>query len=124
MIIYGARIVQAGPLVEDGLAYKMLITFDANGPADCLDYALALRPEVMHPTLPILPDGQLQMAGKEYRITAVGHEARHNLFELAHLTLIFDANLHARHAGCLHLSGTCPSLADLEGNLVISEAIS
>ncbi|EPC8059999.1 PTS glucitol/sorbitol transporter subunit IIA [Yersinia enterocolitica] len=124
MIIYNAHIVQTGPFVVDGLADNMLITFDAAGPTDCLDYALVLSPVFMHPTLQILPGDQLQVAGEEYLITAIGREAQHNLYELGHLTLLFDASLFARHAGCLHLSGTCPALSDLQDNLVISEAIS
>ncbi|EBM4472316.1 PTS sorbitol transporter [Salmonella enterica] len=124
MIIYNARIVRTGPFVADGLADNMLITFDAAGPADCLDYALVLSPVFKHPTLQILPGDRLQVAGEEYLITAIGREAQHNLYELGHLTLLFDASLFARHAGCLHLSGTCPVLSDLKDNLVIAEAVS
>ncbi|EAO4574718.1 PTS sorbitol transporter [Salmonella enterica] len=124
MIIYNARIVRTGPFVADGLADNMLITFDAAGPADCLDYALVLSSVFKHPTLQILPGDRLQVAGEEYLITAIGREAQHNLYELGHLTLFFDASLFARHAGCLHLSGTCPVLSDLKDTLVITEAIS
>lgn len=124
MIIYNARIVQTGPFVAVGLEDNLLITFDADGPADCLDYALVLDPVFRHPTLQIQPGDHLQLAGKEYLITATGSEAQHNLYELGHLTLVFDAGLFARHAGCLHLSGACPALPDLTGNLVIAEAIS
>ncbi|MFZ3391188.1 PTS glucitol/sorbitol transporter subunit IIA [Buttiauxella gaviniae] len=124
MIIYNARIVRTGPCVADGLADNMLITFDAAGPADCLDYALVLSPVFKHPTVQILPGARLQVAGEEYLITATGREAQHNLYELGHLTLLFDASLFARHAGCLHLCGTCPALSDLKDNLIIVEAVS
>lgn len=123
MIIYNAHIERTGPFVADGLADNMLITFDVSGPADCLDYALGLSPLFRHPALPILPGDQLQMAGKEYLITAIGREARHNLYELGHLTLLFDSALFPRHAGCLHLAGPCPSLPDLKGNLIIAEEV-
>lgn len=43
-MIYQAHIERVGPHVADGLADNLLITFLADGPADCLDYALALRP--------------------------------------------------------------------------------
>lgn len=124
MIIYNARIVRTGPCVADGLADNMLITFDAAGPADCLDYALVLSPVFKHPTVQILPGDRLQVAGEEYLITAIGREAQHNLYELGHLTLLFDASLFARHAGCLHISGTCPALSDLKDNLIIVEVVS
>lgn len=38
MMIYCARITAIGLFVADGLTDKMLITFDSNGPKDCLDY--------------------------------------------------------------------------------------
>ena len=39
MMTYCARIVAIGLFVADGLTDKMLITFDSNGPKDCLDYS-------------------------------------------------------------------------------------
>lgn len=44
MMIYCARITAIGLFVADGLTDKMLITFDSNGPKDCLDYSLSLEP--------------------------------------------------------------------------------
>ncbi|STW27835.1 PTS system glucitol/sorbitol-specific transporter subunit IIA [Klebsiella michiganensis] len=43
MMTYRARIVAVGVFVADGLTDKMLITFDSNGPTDCLDYSLSLE---------------------------------------------------------------------------------
>jgi PTS system glucitol/sorbitol-specific IIA component len=123
MIIYNAHIERVGPCVADGLEENLLITFDARGPADCLDYALVLSPVFQHPTRQILPGDHLQLAGETYLITAAGREAQHNLYELGHLSLVFDAAVFVRHAGCLHLSGVCPTVENLQGNLLILEDI-
>ena len=59
MMIYCARIVAIGLFVADGLTDKMLITFDSNGPKDCLDYSLLLEPSFREESLMILPGDRL-----------------------------------------------------------------
>ena len=86
MMTYCARIVAIGLFVADGLTDKMLITFDSNGPKDCLDYSLSLEPGMREENLFILPGDTLLLAGYSYLITAVGREAQQSLFELGHLT--------------------------------------
>lgn len=121
MIIYCAHIVAVGLFVADGLTDKMLITFDSNGPKDCLDYSLSLELSFREESLLILPGDRLVLAGHHYLITAVGKEAQRALFELGHLTLVFNGDLKACHAGTVHLSGPVPKVRDLHGNLVIEE---
>ncbi|HBR6977493.1 MULTISPECIES: PTS glucitol/sorbitol transporter subunit IIA [Klebsiella] len=121
MMIYCARITAIGLFVADGLTDKMLITFDSNGPKDCLDYSLSLEPTMREANLFILPGDTLLLAGYSYLITAVGREAQQSLFELGHLTLVFNGDLNPCHVGAVHLSGPVPKLHDLHGNLVIEE---
>ncbi|HBT3178004.1 TPA: PTS glucitol/sorbitol transporter subunit IIA [Klebsiella aerogenes] len=121
MMIYCARITAIGLFVADGLTDKMLITFDSNGPKDCLDYSLSLEPTMREANLFILPGDTLLLAGYSYLITAVGREAQQSLFELGHLTLVFNGDLTPCHVGAVHLSGPVPKLHDLHGNLVIEE---
>lgn len=121
MMIYCARIVAIGLFVADGLTDKMLITFDSNGPKDCLDYSLSLKPSFREESLMILPGDHLLLAGHDYLVTSVGKGAQQALFELGHLTLVFNGDLNPCHAGTIHLSGPVPNLRDLHGNLVIEE---
>lgn len=121
MMIYCARIVAIGLFVADGLTDKMLITFDGNGPKDCLDYSLSLEPTVREDSLFILPGDTLLLAGCSYLITAVGKGAQQALFELGHLTMKFDGGLSAFHPGVVHLSGPVPLLSALHGELMIAE---
>lgn len=72
MMIYCARITAIGLFVADGLTDKMLITFDSNGPKDCLDYSLSLEPSFREESLMILPGDRLMLAGHDYLVTAVG----------------------------------------------------
>ena len=119
MMIYCARITAIGLFVADGLTNKMLITFDSNGPKDCLDYSLSLEPSFREESLMILPGDRLMLAGHDYLVTAVGKGAQQALFELGHLTLVFNGDLNPCHV--VHLSGPVPNLHDLHGNLVIEE---
>ena len=121
MMTYCARIVAVGPFVVDGLTDNTLITFDSHGPGDCLDYSLSLESSFREESQQILPGDRLMLAGHDYLITAVGQGAQQALYELGHLTLVFDGGLNARHAGAVHLSGPAPELRDLHGNLVIEE---
>ncbi|EHS96837.1 MULTISPECIES: PTS glucitol/sorbitol transporter subunit IIA [Klebsiella] len=121
MMTYSARIVAVGVFVADGLTDKMLITFDSNGPKDCLDYSLSLETLLREESLFILPGDTLLLAGYSYLITAVGKEAQQSLFELGHLTMKFDGSLNAFHPGVVHLSGPVPPLSSLHGELVIAE---
>ncbi|EIO7469441.1 PTS glucitol/sorbitol transporter subunit IIA [Salmonella enterica subsp. enterica] len=121
MMIYCARIVAIGLFVADGLTDKMLITFDSSGPKDCLDYSLSLEPSIREETLMILPGDRLMLASHNYLVTAVGKEAQQSLFELGHLTMVFNGSLNACHARAIHLSGPFPKLRDLYGNLLIEE---
>ncbi len=121
MMIYCARITAIGLFVADGLTDKMLITFDSNGPKDCLDYSLSLEPSFREESLMILPGDRLMLAGHDYLITAVGKGAQQALFELGHLTMKFDGSLNAFHPGVVHLSGPVPLLPALHGELVIAE---
>lgn len=121
MMTYSARIVAVRVFVADGLTDKMLITFDSNGPKDCLDYSLSLETLLREESLFILPGDTLLLAGYSYLITAVGKEAQQSLFELGHLTMKFDGSLNAFHPGVVHLSGPVPPLSSLHGELVIAE---
>ncbi|HBC8671394.1 PTS glucitol/sorbitol transporter subunit IIA [Klebsiella oxytoca] len=121
MMIYCARITAIGLFVADGLTDKMLITFDSNGPKDCLDYSLSLETLLREESLFILPGDTLLLAGCSYLITAVGKAAQQALFELGHLTMKFDGGLNAFHPGMVHLSGPLPLLSSLHGELVIAE---
>ena len=121
MMIYCARITAIGLFVADGLTDKMLITFDSNGPKDCLDYSLSLEPSFREEILMILPGDRLLLAGHDYLVTSVGKGAQQALFELGHLTLVFNGDLNPCHVGAVHLSGPVPNLRDLHGNLVIEE---
>lgn len=121
MMIYCARITAIGLFVADGLTDKMLITFDSNGPKDCLDYSLSLEPSFREESLMILPGDRLLLAGHDYLVTAVGKGVQQALFELGHLTLVFDGDLKPCRTGAIHLSGPVPKLHDLHGNLVIEE---
>ncbi|ELW2863448.1 PTS glucitol/sorbitol transporter subunit IIA [Salmonella enterica] len=121
MMTYCARIVAIGLFVADVLTDKMLITFDSNGPKDCLDYSLSLEPTMREENLFILPGDTLLLAGYSYLITAVGKEAQQSLFELGHLTLVFNGDLNPCHVGAVHLSGPVPLLPALHGELMIAE---
>ncbi|HAV8283182.1 TPA: PTS glucitol/sorbitol transporter subunit IIA [Escherichia coli] len=121
MMTYCARIVAIGLFVADGLADRTLITFDSNGPKDCLDYSLSLEPSFREVNLLILPGNRLLLASHDYLVTAVGKEAQQSLFELGHLTMVFNGSLNACHAGAIHLSGPIPKLHDLYGDLLIEE---
>ncbi|MEQ0274295.1 PTS glucitol/sorbitol transporter subunit IIA [Klebsiella sp. CN_Kp100] len=121
MMTYCARIVAIGLFVADGLADRMLITFDSSGPNDCLDYSLSLDPTFREENLLILPGDRLMLANYDYLVTAVGKEAQRSLFELGHLTMVFNASLNACYAKAVHLSGPVPKLRDLSGNLRIEE---
>ena len=99
----------------------MLITFDSNGPKDCLDYSLSLEPSFREESLVLLPGDGLQRPGHDYLVTAVGKGAQKGLFEFGHQTLVFNGELNPCHVGAVHLSGPVPNLRDLHGNLVIEE---
>ncbi|GHK84393.1 hypothetical protein ECZU17_03300 [Escherichia coli] len=71
----------------------MLITFDSNGPKDCLD-SLSLEPSFREESLMILPGDRLLLAGHDFLVTAVGKGAQQALFELGHLTLVFNGDLN------------------------------
>ena len=117
MMTYCARIVAIGLFVADGLSDRTLITFDSNGPKDCLDYSLSLEPSFREVNLLILPGDRLLLASHDN----VGKEAQQSLFELGHLTMVFNGSLNACHAGAIHLSGPIPKLHDLYGDLLIEE---
>ncbi|HCR1066839.1 TPA: PTS sorbitol transporter [Klebsiella aerogenes] len=121
MMTYCARIAAIGLFVADGLADRTLITFDSGGPRYCLDYSLSLEPSFYEESLLILPGDRLMLADNDYLITAVGKEAQQSLFELGHLTMVFNASLNACYAKAVHLSGPVPKLRDLYGNLLIEE---
>lgn len=122
MIIWSAHITRVGPYVAAGLRDHMLITFAADGPADCLDYALALSPDETYRLQPVIPGNRLVLGDRSWVITAVGHDASQTLFSLAHLTLIFDGGGTPRHRGVLHLAGSAPDTGELHGDLMIVEA--
>ena len=63
----------------------------------------------------ILPGDRLLLAGHDFLVTAVGKGAQQALFELGHLTLVFNGDLNPCHVGAVHLSGPVPSLRDLHG---------
>lgn len=63
-MIYQAHIEHVGPHVADGLADNLLITFRADGPADCLDYALALRPVFQHEHARLRAGDRFTLGGK------------------------------------------------------------
>lgn len=121
MMTYCARIVAIGLFVADGLADRTLITFDNNGPKDCLDYSLSLEPSFREDNQLILPGDRLLLASHDYLVTAVGKAAQQSLFELGHLTMVFNGSLNACQAGAVHLSGPIPKLRDLYGDLLIEE---
>ncbi|QDI10523.1 PTS system glucitol/sorbitol-specific transporter subunit IIA [Klebsiella electrica] len=121
-MIYQAHIERVGPHVADGLADNLLITFRADGPADCLDYALALRPVFQHEHARLLAGDRFTLGGEDYLITAVGSCALQALLELGHLTLVFDSASTPRHQGTLHLAGKVPALALLQGYLIVKES--
>ena len=121
-MIYQAHIERVGPHVADGLADNLLITFRADGPADCLDYALALRPVLQHEHARLLAGDRFTLGGEDYLITAVGSSALQALLELGHLTLVFDSASTPRHQGTLHLAGKVPALALLQGYLIVKES--
>ncbi|EMF1902699.1 PTS sorbitol transporter [Raoultella ornithinolytica] len=118
-MIYQAHIEHVGPHVADGLADNLLITFRADGPADCLDYALALRPVFQYEHARLRAGDRFTLGGEDYLITAVGSHALQALLELGHLTLVFDSASTPRHQGTLHLAGKVPALALLQGGYLI-----
>lgn len=120
-MIYQAHIEHVGLHVADGLADNLLITFLADGPADCLDYALALQPFFQKDDAQLLAGDLLFIGNENYRITAVGSHALNALLELGHLSLVFDGATTPRHHGCVHLDGAKPTLPLLHGNLTIKE---
>ncbi|ASI57853.1 TPA: PTS glucitol/sorbitol transporter subunit IIA [Raoultella ornithinolytica] len=122
-MIYQAHIEHVGPHVADGLADNLLITFRADGPADCLDYALALRPVFQYEHARLRAGDRFTLGGEDYLITAVGSHALQALLELGHLTLVFDSASTPRHQGTLHLAGKVPALALLQGcYLIVKES--
>ncbi|RPH28245.1 PTS sorbitol transporter [Buttiauxella warmboldiae] len=121
-MIYLATIDRVGPFVADGLAENMLITFLHSGPPDCLAYAVSLSPLQADSHATIAPGDKLQIGTHDYLIHAVGEGAQQALFELGHLTLIFDGAATPRHRGALHLIGPTPSPEALTGDFAISEA--
>ena len=121
-MIYQAHIERVGPHVADGLADNLLITFRADGPADCLDYALALRPIFQHEHARLLAGDRFTLGSEDYLITAVGSRALQALLELGHLTMVFDSASTPRHQGTLHLAGKVPALALLQGYLIVKES--
>lgn len=121
-MIYLATIERVGPYVADGLAENMLITFDSNGPKDCLAYAVSLSPSRTNPHATLAPGDRLQIGAHDYLINAVGDGAQQALLELDHLTLFFDGAVTPRHRGALHLIGPTPSPGTLAGEFAISEA--
>lgn len=120
-MIYLATIDRVGPFVADGLAENMLITFLHSGPPDCLDYAVSLLPSQVNRHATIAPGDKLQIGTQDWLINAVGEEAQQALFELGHLTLIFDDATTPRHRGAMHLVGPKPSPDTLSGDFAISE---
>ena len=120
-MIYQAHIERAGPYVKDGLAENLLITFQANGPADCLDYALALQPVYCKENAHLLAGNWLLIGNGRYHITAAGGHAMNALAELGHLTLVFDGAIAPRHSGTVHLAGRLPALSALHGDFIITE---
>lgn len=120
-MIYQAHIERIGPHVADGLADNLLITFRADGPADCLDYALALRPVFRHEHARLLAGDRLVIDGENYIISAVGSHALQALLELGHLTFIFDGASTPRHSGAVHLAGNAPALVALQGDMTVKE---
>ncbi|MCL7653513.1 PTS sorbitol transporter [Klebsiella pneumoniae] len=121
MIFSPPQMTAIGRFVAGGPTDKMLLPFDSNGPKDCLDYSLSLEPSFREESLMILPGDRLLLTGHDYLITAVGKGAQQALFELSHLTLVFNGDLNPCHVGAVHLSGPVPKLHDLHGNLVIEE---
>lgn len=121
-MIYQAHIERVGPHVADGLADNLLITFRADGPADCLDYTLALRPVFQHEYARLRAGDRFTLGGEDYRITAVGSHALQALLELGPLTLVFDSASAPRHQGTVHLAGKVPALAVLQGDVIVKES--
>jgi PTS system glucitol/sorbitol-specific IIA component len=120
-MIYQAHIERIGPHVADGLADNLLITFRADGPADCLDYALALRPVFRHEHAGLLAGDRLVIGSENYSISAVGSHALQALLELGHLTFIFDGADTPRHSGTVHLAASAPAFDSLQGDMVLKE---
>lgn len=120
-MIYLATIDRIGPCVASGLDENMLITFLHNGPADCLEYAIALSPSFIDTRNAIAPGDNLRIGEQEWHISATGEEAMQSLSELGHLTLIFDGATTSRHRGAVHLVEEKPSLDTLAGDFAILE---
>jgi PTS system glucitol/sorbitol-specific IIA component len=97
-MIYQAHIERVGPHVADGLADNLLITFRADGPADCTGLRPGPAARFSARACPTTSGRSIHARGE------LPHHRRWQprlqaLLELGHLTLVFDSASTPRHQG-------------------------
>ena len=111
-MLYRTQVTKIGECAADALDDNMMILFDDNAPADAADYCY------IHPHAALLGEikvgGYLILGQSRFPITAVGGVVNQNLGELGHITIRFDGADEAEYPGTVHVSGTCPTVPELE----------
>ncbi|WP_029215010.1 PTS glucitol/sorbitol transporter subunit IIA [Kallotenue papyrolyticum] len=83
--IYELTVTAIGPLVAEFTEAGIWVLFHESVPEELAEFAILHR--AAPPRAPLAPGHTLQIEQDQYRITAVGAVANHNLRELGHLVL-------------------------------------
>lgn len=100
---YHAKITGHGDMALDFLTENMLIIFNDNAPAELKE--ISVWHEISELASDVAVGDLMDIAGKEYFVTAVGDEANHTLKTMGHCSLRFDGADEPQLPGTVHLKG-------------------
>lgn len=100
---YNVKITGYGSMALDFLTENMLIIFNDNAPAELKE--ISVWHDVSEMTSDVQVGDLMEVAGKEYFVTAVGDEANHTLKTMGHCSLRFDGAEQPQLPGTVHLKG-------------------
>lgn len=101
---YRTTVTAVGPQSGELAGYQMLILFAQGAPPELAEISLLHEPEHVAAGEPLLrPGDRIRMAGRDYRVTAVGDLANKNLRQLGHAVFKFTGQPQAEMPGDLIL---------------------
>ncbi|MDD3184722.1 MAG: PTS glucitol/sorbitol transporter subunit IIA [Anaerostipes sp.] len=117
---YQSQIVDLGP---DALAFlddeemNFIIIFNEDAPPELAELSVLHTKAELKET-PAVGD-TFKIAGKEFKISAVGDEAPHTLADLGHCTVDFKGGPEAERPGCISVEGNKLLPEDLKAGEMI-----
>lgn len=100
---YNVKITGYGSMALDFLTENMLIIFNENAPPELKE--ISVWHDISELASELNVGDLMDIAGKEYFVTAVGDEANYTLKTMGHCSLRFDGADTPQLPGTVHLSG-------------------